>query len=681
MTDVWQLANIEQEEFAAASSLFATHNRQQSVHRPPLVLDDGDDSSDEEDLDDDWQTTKACEGLHQATDHILKDKFLDRLSEVLAREKTADSPKHVAAAAWVDSNHDSPTTILLAKNEGLDDRDRKMSTVLQIWLRAVSATGKAPVIENDTLWAGVAGSEGLVGYSRCRLEFYVAKISQCKLDVGRLDAHASSIGQLQRLCELCRTFDKDIPETTSLLSKIVNHAYELRYNDWHGVERSYVTKVLRPVSMLGRLRAAYECFKATALSTPEFTSIRLESVEPLSKSGKSGIEINVDEFCKHRRIIAENIGRKCLIKGHLARRYSNVSRLHVHAEMQILVNLETTPSWRQRAHCYVGTSKKLCFLCHELLRNYVRLSATSTRSRAFRARKSHGKFYPLWTLPSIPATAEFSVGLSVAAAITQTHGLVLQLLSNNLATLQPPMAESSAGVTERDTFVDSRLNELKRQHLGRQRDFNSSTSEREKEDTFGQKVKTVQVIRIPADGSEPKLVPIAFHALPTNPTHKIPECGFYLVPDFREYWASCHLGRKFRKWTVENQPNVEIEGDYLIYRNETVDLPENMYIKQMLGVDCVDPSRRFYYGDIFIAKFTQHRKTVCTVHDISGASFMQSIAVLKATFMDEWSSKFLDLELEDDQFFGAQTLQWETDREIVYQRMCVTSTLQWQRYC
>jgi hypothetical protein len=63
----------------------------------------------------------ACEKLHRATGHTLKDGFLSPLPEVLAREKTSNSrpkqstAKHAAAAAWVNCNCDSPLTVLLVK--------------------------------------------------------------------------------------------------------------------------------------------------------------------------------------------------------------------------------------------------------------------------------------------------------------------------------------------------------------------------------------------------------------------------------------------------------------------------------------------------------------------------------------------------------------------------------------
>lgn len=177
-------------------------------------------------------------------------------------------------------------------------------------------------------------------------------------------------------------------------------------------------------------------------------------------------------------------------------------------------------------------------------------------------------------------------------------------------------------------------------------------------------------------------MPIAFHALPTNPKRKIPEFGFYLVPDFREYWALCHLDRKFRHCSVGNQPNKEIEGEYWVYRNENAELPENECIKRMLDIDRVDPTRQFYRGDIFIVKFTEHPKTfACAVHDILGASLPQLLTVLRRLFLNEWETAFLECEREQDQYFQMRDLERETDQAILYQRMCVIPTPQWIKRC
>ncbi|KAF2998447.1 hypothetical protein E8E13_000962 [Curvularia kusanoi] len=291
----------------------------------------------------------------------------------------------------------------------------------------------------------------------------------------------------------------------------------------------------------------------------------------------------------------------------------------------------------------------------------------------FRTRMSHGKVYPLWTFPPIPAAAESSFGFSVTSALVQTYRSVDNMLSTDTIPLQPAVAESSAGMCNSVVSSGTFPSKLKSQHLARGRSADShNLMERQDEEeyTFGVKVKMIQVLRVPADGTEPKVEPIAFHSQPPESKHKIPEFGSCLVPDFREFWASYHVDRKFREVSIANQPIKEIEGTYWIYRNCNTDLSENRYIKQILGIDHVDISRRFYYGDIFIVRVKEDPKTfMYTMHNIRRASSQELIMTLKRVFQEEWDNSFLESELQADQYFEGQRLKQEADMEILYQRI------------
>ncbi|KAJ5055962.1 hypothetical protein J3E74DRAFT_421759 [Bipolaris maydis] len=673
MSSVWHLARIEEEIFAATAALFAIYTQQQSVCQPTPILPEGDDdSSGEEDINDDWQTTVACERLHRATAHTLKDKFLDRLSEVLAREKTSklhlkqSTAKHVAAAAWINPSCQHPTTILLAKNEGLDERDRKLLGGLQTWLRVISMTGRAPSKEKDLLWDSRADKEGLIGYSRLRLELYVSQVSRSKVDVSGLDVDDPSTGPIQRLFQLCETYSNSPSIPT--LRETVDLAYELRGADSHQLKKPSFTKVFRAVLMLSQLHATYKCFKTTALSFPKFRSLKCKPVDSPHKVG-----IEASKFYEQVQSLAKKIRRKQLAKGRHIQRYQGASWLRVHAEMQSLVRLESELKWQQMVHGYIGTSKKPCFLCNDLLQNYVRLSMDSKRTPAFRARKSHGKVYPLWTLPSIPASAASIVGLPIAAALIKTHSYILRVLSAGSVILQPAIAESSVGMSEGDVLFGTTPSKLKREHLAHERSKTArmpAEKPDESDDNFGPKLKTVQVLRIPADGSEPRLVPIAIHVQSLKSKRWIPELGLHIVPDFREYWGAYHVDRKLRCFNIHDQPIKMIEGDYWIYRNENIDLPENEYIKRMLGLDHIDSSRRFYYGDVFMVKYTEHPKTLaCEVNSIPNALPPKLIVMLKRVFQHEWDKAYLELQLQIDQDMQEQILKVKTDKEVLYSRM------------
>lgn len=100
---------------------------------------------------------------------------------------------------------------------------------------------------------------------------------------------------------LCKNFEWD--STVYQLSNIVNVAYQLR-SIWKKLTgASENSKALRAVTMLSRLRAAYECFKTTALSFPEFTSIEIKPV-----TLPHYIEIDTTLFRKQLSDLGQKIG-------------------------------------------------------------------------------------------------------------------------------------------------------------------------------------------------------------------------------------------------------------------------------------------------------------------------------------------------------------------------------------
>ena len=77
------------------------------------------------------------------------------------------------------------------------------------------------------------------------------------------------------------------------------------------------------------------------------------------------------------------------------------------------------------------------------------------------------------------------------------------------------------------------------------------------------------------------------------------------------------LDRRFRRVSVENQEIKALEGDYWIYWNENDELPENEYIKNLIGIKQIGFARRFWYGDAFIVRFSEHPTTFAyDVHDV-----------------------------------------------------------------
>lgn len=120
--------------------------------------------------------------------------------------------------------------------------------------------------------------------------------------------------------------------------------------------------------------------------------------------------------------------------------------------------------------------------------------------------------------------------------------------------------------------------------------------------------------------------------------------------------------------TLENQAVKELEGDYRLYWNENHELPENENIKNLLGIKKVDGVRRFWYGDVFIVRFSEHAKTFAyDVHDAPAAIFQDR--QLEAVFQDMWEKQFLEAGLEGDRYFEGQQEKREADKELILQRM------------
>jgi len=379
------------------------------------------------------------------------------------------------------------------------------------------------------------------------------------------------------------------------------------------------------------------------------------------------MEINVTLFRKYlQRLAREFRLPKGLLKNNAAQKYTGASRLYIHAEMQILVSLAKNADWHRRAHRYIGTSRKPCFLCNQILQNYNKLSVKGARNPAFKARRSHGKIYPLWTLPQ-SEIVPYIASLAMATATTHAYDQIQQYLQHE-PVLQAAIAESSAGVSTDSVSISGGFTAIKKHYLADQRTWSSleMVDGSEVPITLGRKIKSVRVGLLPADGSKPRLIPINFHALPEKGDRRIRECGHDYVPDFHDSWGEYQFDRRYRILTLEK----ELEGDYRLYWNENHELPENENIKNLLGIKKVNAVRRFWYGDTFVVRFSEHPKTFAyDVHDAPTAIFQYRY--LETVFQDMWDNQFLEAELESDRYHEAYQEKIEADKEIILRRMLV----------
>jgi hypothetical protein len=659
MASIWTLAKIGELEFAAISRLLALKAKGMSLS-PTEQADD--ESSDEDELEENegGGMTSRLSDLATCDHDALLNKFLDRLGEVFSREKSAS---HVAAIALIRADVRNPMTVLVAKNEGLDDRDLRMLFRLQQWLRAVAITGRDRSILTDSLWVGEAG---LIEYSRQRLWYHISRVQKDR-KVASLAALPSDVSMhITRLQCLCRNAKVDSPVRE--FSDIVETAYNIRYM-WESCRvDGEVMKAVRDINMLGRLRAAYECFKSIALTFDDVQDMKLEPVAKIQdlQLNASVFQRLLKKHCRDLQLPKE------ILKSNAAYKYNNACSLHVHAEMQILVILGQNPGWHKRAHPYIGVSKKLCFLCDQILQNYRPLAQQGARRPTFKTRPCHGKVYPLWTLP-LGLDLLLTSKLSLAMAVTYAHRLIRhKLQQKKKLELHPAMAESTAGVTTAESLsID--LAQLRDQHLadGRPQDTPDVGNGSERSSVLGPTVATAKVGMMPADGTNPRLVSITFHALSETGGHKTIEVGGQHVLTFHRYWGSHQFDRRLWNITFEDQADESWNGKYRLYWNENHALPENKTVKRLLGEKEINLMRRFWYGDVFFMKYSEHPKTLkFDVHDLP-FTMPECRTVLQHVFRGMWEKKILEDELEQDRFVAERQEKFEADKAILLQRMSV----------
>jgi len=671
MSSIWNLAGVEELDFAATATLLAISARQQSIAqggRKKGCLDE----EEEDDSDNDETEDAASDSQRQIAEcshDALTDKFLNRLAEILAREKSprrgssqSDS-RHVAATLCLRPIESSPLTILVAKNGGLDNTDRKILSSLQLWLQLVSKTQRPPPTQTDLLWTG---DGGLLEYSRGRLWYHITQIKQSSSVLAALAAHAGNHSPLvKRLQCLCEGATRD--STVQRLNDIVGKAYELRCV-WNELDPVKHRKALRHIGMLGRLRAAYFCFKSVAFKLEGVSTIELKSLEHTSPT-------NVEAPLFRRRLARVEAGLQLpanLLRDKGARKYTGSWRPHIHAEMQLLVSLASKPGQKGRIHRYIGVSKKPCFVCSQVLLNYYVPSLKDAQKPFFNVRQNHGKVYPLWTLPCVEfEPSKFS--LAFAAATESAYQKMSDLLRKGLDR-QGAIAESSAGVTGSVALAGESTTLQKEEYLAKQRLLNpTKADENDDKIVLGPKVKSVAVGVLPVDGSPPTMTHIAFHALPEYSDRRIPESGHDLVPDFHDAWGENQFNRRFREVELRAQERDELNGDYRLYWNESNELPENELpknetIKRYLGEEIIEPARRFWHGDVFLVRFTEHARTFAhNVYDVPQT--VTQCEVWKKVFKQMWADQFLEKEMEHDRYFAEKLAKIDSDKEIILAKM------------
>lgn len=257
----WKATQFEERWFHALACLLARTNQQQEAH-DESHLDETETEHDDDigtDVEDETATISPRKIASSLGKKTLKERFLDRLAEVMAREiEAAKKGDDVFATGTLD--FEDQTVIYLARNGGLTATHKKMMDKIQIWLRAVAQTGERRDIFKDKMWSE------LVVWSLPRLTYYMEQLkSNFKLWQGSLTESPVTLIHY-KLTELqihCNSKDNSTPEYSILAwTEIVTLCFELRYETSLLSEltvSSDMTKaklVWRDIAFMGRLRSS-----------------------------------------------------------------------------------------------------------------------------------------------------------------------------------------------------------------------------------------------------------------------------------------------------------------------------------------------------------------------------------------------------------------------------------------
>ncbi|RHZ43196.1 nucleic acid/nucleotide deaminase domain-containing protein [Aspergillus thermomutatus] len=611
--------------------------------------------------------------LHELSTSYPKErqlaKFLDSIAETFSREKsipraggqrhirrrgnaTGKGARQVSASGLVMANQQP--TVYIAKNEGTDEEDKKedkkLADTLTTWIRAIASTGKRPAIDKDKVWTE------LLSYYKQRLDVYAAQIES--FSVAEITAaFVEGSNGVARAWELhSLSVEYKIDKSTEVLRRMVSIAYELRYEPNPATLSPRSRKGRNSICFLGRLRSAYETFKETAIQLQKsFAKLSIVCLQALDSMRFTRREVE-----ERIQILARKEGKPQLKKKEIRKALGEKPeiRTHCHAEIQLLLHLESYTSPEEHPFPYLGCSKKTCWLCHQFLSRYK--SKKTDKGNFYQTRGSHRKVYPLWHIRQ-PADPRMQFYLSTTLQdIQDLMNAKLPIVSH---IQRPAQAESSANVTVAGGA-------LKRRALAKQRMMESSRESKSSKDEMtilDDFVCSKECFRIPANGETPHFLSIDFYRSPQNYMGHEPPT--WCIPDFSAYWSNFNFERVYRVFKLNKQEPGELNGEYVLYWCCNDGLQPNRCLMSLLGIESLRIDEYFWYGDVFITRFHEDDKTFeFSCEDVPRA-FSGCKELLTNLIWSYWKSKEPKNAILEWQYLEAKQEKHNADKQIILGRM------------
>lgn len=94
-------------------------------------------------------------------------------------------------------------------------------------------------------------------------------------------------------------------------------------------------------------------------------------------------------------------------------------KLNIHAEVQLLIHLNTANASGSEIFPYIGCSKLCCFMCYSFIQSYGH----------FNARGCHGRLFKPWTVPKVELLLPRQVDRIREAVISLQNEIVKKLVT------------------------------------------------------------------------------------------------------------------------------------------------------------------------------------------------------------------------------------------------------------
>lgn len=614
----WKATQFEERWFHALACLLARTNRQQESH----AIDEAQpsDSCDSDaDSEDEMETTSPRNNAWSLGKKALKEKFLDRLAEVMAREVDQKGDDVFAAGSL---DFEDRILVYLARNGGILDTHKRIMRLIQIWLKAVASSGEHRAIEKDKMWSE------LVIWSLPRLEHYRDQLrsSFASYDGPLWEIRSAATRSKLKALRICctETGIESADGMKTVWTEIITLCFELRYEPsllpelQACLSATKANLMWRNIAFLGRLRSAFVSLNynrlvesTDSLSYETFTEFALQfqgvkaiglcdirtppspgfpaftSTELLESFESAGIDLDSLAFKEKGAKVKSKTRKLQILQADLEQ------PVRVHAEIQILMQLAdmNDKTVGLKKFDYIGCSKRSCYLCSCLLKGFHRM------------RGSHGKVYPRWTVSSSSLLDSWE-SLKLHSKVSEIGTSMIERLRSPTKFSIPYVAESSAGMT---ATYPSESSHKYRGLLDRERARSKgNTSSTEPEPLLGQELKKIDVLRIPADGKEPSIVKIPIRGI--TDAYRFKDSFASDVPDFGSFWEDqLNFDRSLYAVEITNQESIELglkamNGKYLIYFNRSEELPPNEYLKKKLVDGTIPIERKFWNGDVFMVK-------------------------------------------------------------------------------